>query len=308
MPFRYRLRRYDPPADWTRVRDFLTATCRPERSPLNWGIEHWNWSRFHPSMFEGDTAAKIRFWEGAVTLWETPSGDLAGVVHVEDPLPGDAFLERHSDHTDLLEEMVAHAEGTLRDPATGILRINVYDHDAALCAVVDRRGYTCDLDRPWYDSEYPIGVIPPPRIPEGFAVRSMADSNDLPRRCKVQGLGFNHPDPADWATPTAWSEVQKAPDYRPELDLVVAAPDGEFVASCIAWIDTPNHVGYFEPVSTHPDCRRRGFGREMLMEGIRRLAAFGATRVRVGSGQPFYRAVGFLPLAVGHAWSSPAER
>ena len=35
------------------------------------------------------------------------------------------------------------------------------------------------------------------------------------------------------------------------------------------------------------------------------LAALGATRARVGSGQPFYAAVGFGRIAVGRYWTSP---
>jgi hypothetical protein len=301
----YRLRPYDPHRDYLRVRDMLSATYLASQAPRNWGIERWNWSRYHPSVFEGDVAANIRAWEGAVTLWEAPGGDLAGLVHVEDPRPGDAYLERHPAHPGILEEMVAHAERTLRAPDKGTLRIYVSDHDVALQGLLARRGYTGDAERPYYDSEYTIGTIPPPRLPEGFAVRSMADANDLPRRCRVQGLGFDHLDPAEWATPYAWSQVQTAPDYRADLDLYVVGPDGEFVSSCIAWIDAPNRIGFFEPVSTHMGYRRRGFGREVVLEGIRRLAALGATRARVGSGQPFYAAVGFGRIAVGRYWTSP---
>ena len=139
--------------------------------------------------------------------------------------------------------------------------------------------------------------------PVATAPYDMADENDLVRRCRVQGLGFDHPDPAEWATPYDWSQVQRAPDYHPELDLYVVAPDGEFMSSCIVWYDAHNRLGFFEPVSTHMGHRRRGFGREVVLEGIRRVAALGATRARVGSGQPFYTAIGFERKWVSHPWS-----
>jgi predicted N-acetyltransferase YhbS len=66
-------------------------------------------------------------------------------------------------------------------------------------------------------------------------------------------------------------------------------------------------MGFFEPVSTHPDFRRRGFGRAVVMEGIRRIAAVGAEKARVGSGQPFYEAIGFRRKYIGYPWTKGAS-
>jgi predicted N-acetyltransferase YhbS len=64
-----------------------------------------------------------------------------------------------------------------------------------------------------------------------------------------------------------------------------------------------NKIGFFEPVCTHPDFRRRGFGREVMMEGIRRVAALGATKAYVGSSQPFYKAIGFQMKYATYNWT-----
>jgi hypothetical protein len=72
-----------------------------------------------------------------------------------------------------------------------------------------------------------------------------------------------------------------------------AAPDGTLAACCIAWPDAVNRVGSFEPVGKHPAYRRIDLGRAVTMEGINRLAALGACKAWVGSGQPFYGAIGF---------------
>ena len=122
-------------------------------------------------------------------------------------------------------------------------------------------------------SERPIRGAEAVDLPPGFSLRSMADDDDVEARRTVLGLAFGHADPAEWVTPETYRELQRAPDYRKDLDLYVVAPDGAFAACCIAWHDPVNRVGTFEPVGTHPAFRRMGLGRAVIMEGINRLAA-----------------------------------
>jgi len=298
-----RFRKYEPEQDFLRVRDFLVETYLASEEPYNWGLERWNWSRYHPSMFEGDVEGKIRFWEDAAGVWENAGGEIVGVVHVEGPEFGEAYFQRHPRYGFFLDEMLDYAEETLVDGENGTLRIYVYDYDGPFQALLRQRGYQKDAEHPGHDSEFVIEGLPEKNLPDGYVVRSMAEGGDIEKRCKVQGLGFNHRDPAEWATVWAYKEVQKAPDYREDLDLYVVGPDGEYVSSCAVWYDEHNRMGFFEPVSTHMDFRRRGFGREVVLEGIRRIAALGAERARVGSGQPFYEAVGFEKKYVGYDWT-----
>ncbi|MDY7078474.1 MAG: GNAT family N-acetyltransferase [Chloroflexota bacterium] len=297
------LRKYRPERDFLRVRDFLVETYLASEEPHNWGLERWNWARYHPVIFEGNSEENIRFWEDSAGVWENDAKEIVGVVHVETPMPGEAFFQRHPQHAFLLDEMLDYAEVKLVDKEHNTLRIHVYDHDGVFQALVQQRGYQKNTRYPGYDSEFVITGVPEQKLPEGYAVRSMAEGGDIEKRCKVQGLGFNHLDPAEWTTVSAYKEVQKAPDYRDDLDLYVVGPDGEYVSCCIVWYDEHNRMGFFEPVCTHLDFRRRGFGRAVVMEGIRRVAALGAERARVGSGQPFYEAVGFQKKYTGHSWT-----
>ena len=52
----------------------------------------------------------------------------------------------------------------------------------------------------------------------------------------------------------------ESPGYEPERELVIQAPDGTFVAFTVIRYDPLNSTGLFEPVGTHKDYRRRGFG------------------------------------------------
>jgi predicted N-acetyltransferase YhbS len=146
------------------------------------------------------------------------------------------------------------------------------------------------------------GNLPDYTLPEGYRLQSMADENDLERRRKAFGLGFNHPDPKDWPSLLAYQGLQEAPDYRRELDLYVVAPDGEFASFCIAWWDERNRIASLEPVGTVPEHRRKALARAVVLEAIRQVAALGAEEVFVGSDQAFYLSLGFELKYAGHHW------
>ena len=61
-----------------------------------------------------------------------------------------------------------------------------------------------------------------------------------------------------------YQRMQQAPDYRPELDVVVVAPSGDFVAFCQCWFDSVNQTGLIEPMGTVAAFRRAGYGRAAL--------------------------------------------
>ncbi len=131
----------------------------------------------------------------------------------------------------------------------------------------------------------------------------MAQENNIELRREVFGRAFNHTDPAEWPSAFSCEELQKAPDYRKDLDLYVVSPDGKHVSCCIVWYDDYNRIGILEPVGTHPDFRGRGLGKGVVLEGIRRAAALGAETVWVGSGQRFYEEIGFQKKCKSYRWT-----
>lgn len=307
-------RSYQPARDFLRVRDFLSATFRMTEKPLNWRIERWNYARYFVMPMIGaypkepltveESLWAIRWWEERIGLWENAAGDVVGVVAFEYPWPGDVFLLRHPDNDEVLTPMLDYAEVTLVDQKKRTLGLHIFEHDAAQQALAEARGYEKQFEAAEDDSVYVIreNGLPVARPPEGFVVRSMAEARDVERRREIFGRSFNHADPAEWPTAFAYEELERAPDYRPDLDLYVEGPDGQYVACCIVWYDASNHMGILEPVGTHPDFRRQGMGRAVVAEGIRRVAALGAEEVWVGSGQEFYEAIGFVKTYVSCRW------
>jgi len=309
-----RLRKYKPEQDFLRIRDFLVDTYQIIGKPQNWRLERWNYARYFVAPRLGaygqgeprieDSLKAIGFWEDTIGVWENEGGEIVGVVSTENPGLGRAFIQRHPQYNPLLAEMLDYAEATFTDKEKNTLKIQIYEYDEVLQAVTQERGYQQDVEHPEYDSEFVIQHLPGPDLPEGYVLRSMAQENDIELRREVFGRAFNHTDPSEWPSAFSYEELQKAPDYRKDQDLYIVGPNGEYVSCCILWYDGKNKMGVLEPVGTHPDHRRRkGFGREVVMEGIRRAAALGAEKVCVGSGQRFYEAIGFQKKYASHTWT-----
>ena len=91
----------------------------------------------------------------------------------------------------------------------------------------------------------------------------------------------------------------QSPVYVPEHEIFVTAADGQVAAFCTIWTDELNKVGLFEPVGTHPDFQRKGLGKSLLFEGLRRLKSEGMNEASIcvpntnSAAIGLYEAVGF---------------
>ena len=293
-----RFRKYMPAQDFLKVRDMLVHTFRQFEKPVNWLFERWNYARYFGAPFLGaygatkDISEKsikaIHDWENAVGVWHRAYGL--------------AYFNRRPDHDFLLDSMFDFAENHYQNK--GEVRVFITDYDEPFKEIAKQRGYTPG-EKSWgYWMEYRLDNLPEPNLPEGFRIQSMAEENILEKRTKVFGLSFGHKDPKEWPSIFSYQELQKAPDYRKDLDLYVVAPSGEYVACCIVWIDRYNKVARLEPVGSLV----LGMGREVVMEGLRRAVALGAQISYMESRLRFYRKIGFKPLyEYGRVWRKTVE-
>ena len=314
-----KLCKYNPETDFIRVRDFLVETFSLSQKPLNWGFERWNYARFFvlPMLvtegvgkpnYEAVDAA-VQLWNKITGIWENETGEIVGVANIEHadkthPGWGEAFIQRHPDYDVNLPEILDYAETYLRSDEKNKIAIPIYDYDRDLIAAVQARNYSKNEKYTLWDAVFTVeGEVPETTLPDGYHLRSMADEgSDIDKRRKVFGVGFNHPDPKDWPSRLSYLELQRAPDYRLDLDIYVVAPDGEYVACCIGWWDATNQMASLEPVATDPAFRRKGLARAAVYEAIRRTANLGAKRVFVGSDQDFYLSLGFELTYPTHHW------
>ncbi|UCD05486.1 MAG: hypothetical protein JSV98_10325, partial [candidate division WOR-3 bacterium] len=273
----------------------------------------WNYARYFAAPMLGaygeteDTTEKslaaIHSWEDAVGIWENEKSEIVAVVcpdeHVPDhPSYGLAYFQRRPGYDFLLEEMLKYAEHTYISNNT--TRVYINEHDEPLMQAAKKHGYVKGERSPVWWMEYILKDLPKPNLPEGFRIQSMADDNDLEKRRKILGLSFRHKDPKEWPTLFSCQELQRAPDYRKDLDLVVVGPSGDYVACSIVWIDEYNKFARLEPLGSIV----LGMGREVAMEGLRRAAALGMEKSYMESGMRFYQTIGFKKLyQCGSDWT-----
>jgi predicted N-acetyltransferase YhbS len=291
-----RLRSFDRNTDFAAIHDFLVGLYEPGNRDGNWFGAVWEYAYTHGG-FDDSAVGRIGVWEEA--------GRIVGVASYELFL-GEAFLNTHPDYVHLKPEMLVHAERNLTATdrvGKRYLKVFVNDFERGFEQVVQERGYVRqpDSDRPMSQLTIP-DPFEPVRVPEGLRLLSLADESDLHKIARVLHRGFNHPgEPADDAL-QGLRKMQTGPHFRPDLTVVVAAPNGEFVTYAGAWYDATNRFAYVEPVATDPDYRRLGLGRAAVLEGIRRCKQEGATVAYVASTKPFYLSLGFRRLFTANCW------
>ena len=296
-----KLRKYNPPNDFKLVGDFLIKTFQPDNRDGNFPQPAWEYMHGHPNLDE-KSLDKIGVWED--------SGEIVGVVHYEWPL-GESFFEIHPGYTHLKPQMLEHAEkhlyGKTQDGRKNIhAYINDFDKDFEI--LVKSRGYEKDdtLARPMSQLVIAHPFQPNTSLPDGFLLKSLAEDNDLAKLDRVMYRGFNHgdepPEVEYEARLKARQKQQTMPRYRKELNIIIIAPDGNYVAYTGTWFEAPNKYAYIEPVCTDPDYRRMGLAKAALLEGLRRCGELGAEVAYVGSVQPFYQALGFRKLYNCNCW------
>ena len=114
----------------------------------------------------------------------------------------------------------------------------------------------------------------------GFKLMSFAEYGNYESRVKLVRNAFDNPN----YSKTRLRSTQSSPSYQPELDLVIVNSQGESVAYCMGWVEEINpKAGYIEPMGTHSDYRRNGFGKVLAKECFKRLGRMGVERVWIAS-------------------------
>ncbi|HZP54561.1 GNAT family N-acetyltransferase [Actinocrinis sp.] len=269
-------------------------------SDASYGELAWIWGKGHACVGE---SWRRRLWFSGDDLvgwgWAAlPHRVRRNDGSVKDVTGACLAYQVHPGHSELVDEVIDWYDGL----TPGLERTVVAQ--AADKAALERwaaHGYVPDPDsfgdtgswtqlnvRDLDDVELPV-------LPEGFRFRTADEAGP-------QAVVQAHVDA--WApspyTVEAYEGVRRTPPYRGDLHVLVEAPDGVMAASAIMWLDEANRTAEFEPVGTHPHYRRRGLGRALLLHGMQRARAAGATHMTVAClGAPGHRAARGLYYSVG---------
>lgn len=295
-----KLRSYQGAKDYKLVNDFLIETYPQEGNYPNWLQPRWEYMHFHP-MQDASNLDKIGMWED--------SGKIVAVVTYEMYL-GEAYFNVHPDYTHLKKEMFEYAEANLmgqsgKYPDKKYLSAHINDFDGELEAIAGAKGYLkTETDKPWCDMTmmYIPNPFPEIKLPEGFRLQSLDDDNDLYKVDRVLWRGFDHEGEPPEDGVEGRKKMQSAPNFRKDLNIVVVAPNGDFVAYAGIWLEETNKYAYIEPVATDPDYRRMGLGKAAVLEAVRLCGQLGATIAYVESSLPIYLSCGFTRIFGRYPW------
>lgn len=130
---------------------------------------------------------------------------------------------------------------------------------------------------------------------------------DFPARGEISLRVFHPvPDGSIAMTHDEYRNIQRAPLYRRDLDLVAESPDGELAGFAGIWFDDVTRTAQVEPMGVDAAHRRRGVGRALLLEAMHRAARLGAEVAYVGSysgpAHALYESVGLRTIERLVAW------
>ncbi|WP_367428641.1 GNAT family N-acetyltransferase [Streptomyces celluloflavus] len=259
------------------------TAVRPDlvNSDASFGELAWNWGKGHAG--EGASwRRRLWFSGGELVAWGwvfLPRRVRRSDGSVRDVTGAYLAYQVHPGHAGLVDEVIEWYDGAAAGVERAVVPSGVdefalkrwaahgYETDPA--SLGSAGSWTQLNERDLIDVEQPV-------LPEGFRFRTADEAGP---QAAVQA----HLDA--WAPSTYTAEsyqgVRRTAPYRGDLHILVEAPDGTMASSTIMWLDEANRTAEFEPVGTHPDYRRRGLARAMLLHGMHLARAAGAAQMTV---------------------------
>jgi mycothiol synthase len=299
-------RNYQTEEDYWCIREFLReVSILNNRHDFAWCLLRWDYWRWHIN----ENIYRLKL-EDVITLWEAKRQ----IVAMLNPdCPGEAFFQVHPSYQSpkLLSEMLDVAEQKLpniKEDGKRELIAWVNAEDAVHKDILTQRGYArSKFLAEHMRSRFFTQPIPDSAPPAGYTVRPLGDENELPARSWLSWKVFHPDEPDEKYQGWEWyRNVQRVPIYRRDLDIVAVASDGEFAAFCTVWFDDITRTAVFEPVGTHPNHQKRGLGKAVMSEGLRRARKLGATLANVSSyssgAHALYESMGFTDVDILEPW------
>jgi mycothiol synthase len=233
-------------------------------------------------------------------VWKDARGRLIGYTRLWLFEPGESQdgrllalkVDPNARGAGLEAEMLDWAEERLREAGKeqGLpteLQARIRDDQTQQIALLTARGFTQNRYF-WTMARSLEEPIPAPVLPPGFTLRQVAGPEDAERYVAM----FNDTWIDHWnghmMTVEHFLHDMAVPDYQADKDRIAQAPDGTFAAFCYSRISpeatarTGRSDGWIDVLGTRRGFRKMGLGRALLLDGLQRLRAAGATTARLG--------------------------
>ena len=285
-----KVRSYQGPGDLHAMLDLLSdgrqannGTYYVHRGDLQW----W--------LYYTDTPAEI--WQSQIRLWMEAESLVGWALISPDEHALDVYTIPALRGGPRESEMLAQAVEQM-SALDEVQSVWVAESDEVRVRWFKEHGFTPAENHFVHFQRSLTGPLDGPPLPDGFSLRSSRGPEDARLRSVASHAAFGSNKPFEEYWPRTLKFMQ-SPVYVPEHEIFVMAPNGQVAAYCIIWTDQISRVGHFEPVGTYPDFQRKGLGKSLLFEGLRRLKAEGMTDADVCTNHDnaaairLYEAVGF---------------
>jgi ribosomal protein S18 acetylase RimI-like enzyme len=298
---------YRGEADLPRLLDLIRAAPLSCRHVID-----LPWRLSSPAINQGRDAA---FWEDATgrvvgfAAWQCYWAALDFFI-----LPGLPDAEREA----VEQALFSWADGRFRERDVERGRrlpyaVEYRDDDVERRRIAEAHGFTLDDGQRYVSLEHALAPLPlAPAPPQGFTMRPLRGEQDAAAYAALHRAAFQ----SDSMTAEWRARTLRTPQYLPDLDLVISAPDGSLAAFCVGWYEQSRRVAQIEPIGVHPHFQRLGLARILLLEMVHRFQAHGAERAFVETdldrtpARRAYELVGFRQTHIIRAiekWASPPQ-
>jgi len=262
--------------DYFRARNFLR-----EVFPLNNRLEHsWHVARLDYWRWHFiATCQTTPPFEQVAASWQTPDGQIVAMAHPYGDGEIRVHIHPHFRTAELEHEIFAYLEAHCVE--NGRIIAPVFAEDVLRREVLASRGFT---QRSGWNHHYRRDLdspLPAPVPPTGYTLRSISDESEHASRSWCSWRAFHNDEPnSNYDGDYSWyANLQSAPLYRRDLDIVAAAPDGSIAAFCTIYYDDYTRSAVTVLVGVAAEHWRRGLGKAVMTEGLKRLQQLGCTRV-----------------------------
>lgn len=234
----------------------------------------FEWMMSHPNL-DVEMLPKIAIFKNDVNM-------VVGVV-IYDTCFDDRWYILHSISDEkLLRQMIKYITDIDKAPT---IKANL--NDIALCKLLECMNYK----KSYNETVLAINLTQDflYRLPVGFSISEPGEKTDEWQWRLVIHRGFDNDGVMKALTEETVESAKQL--YTDDYIKIFAKKDGEYVSHCGLWY-RGGETAYIEPVATVPEYRRKGLGKAVVYEALKRAKKQGAKRAIVISNQEFYYKIG----------------